>query len=79
VLTARDASARAAFIGFPASAEIVRASSSWRSLTSADTRSRMSARCQAGRGSCIARAAASTALLASVAPARATVATTSPE
>ena len=44
VETARCASTRAAFIGFPASAQIVRATSSWRSARAAATRSRIAAR-----------------------------------
>ena len=77
--TARCASTRAAFIGLPASAEIVRATSSWRSRRSAATRSRIAARSCAGSGSAIARSAASTARRASSAPAFATRPTTSPE
>ena len=79
VLTARAASTRAAFMGLPASAQIVCASSSPCSRTSCETRSRISARRHGGSGSRIASTAASIARRASSAPARATVATTSPE
>ncbi len=51
VETARCASIRAAFIGFPASAQIVRATSSWRSARAAAVRSRIAARSWAGSGS----------------------------
>ena len=67
VEVARAASTRAAFIGFPASAEIVRATSSARSSTSRAVRSRIAARSWAGSGSASARSAASTARLATLA------------
>ncbi len=77
--TARDASTRAAFIGLPASAEIVCAASSWRSARSSATRSRIPARSCAESGSRIAASAASTALRVSAASAAATRPTSSPE
>ena len=77
--TARCASTRAAFIGLPASALIVRAASSCRSASRRATVSRIRARSWAGSGSCIARAAASTARRASSVPPLAIRPTTSPE
>jgi hypothetical protein len=78
VETARAASMRAAFMGFPASAQIVRATSSARSSTSAATRSRIAARSYAGRGSRMARSAASSARRVSSAPPRGTRPTSEP-
>ena len=78
VETARDASTRAAFIGFPASAEIVRAVSSARSARSAATRSRIAARSWAGNGSSMAFSAASSAARVSPAPALGTRPTSAP-
>ncbi len=78
VETARDASTRAAFMGLPASAEIVRATSSARSSTSRAVRSRIAARSCAGSGSAIARSAASIALVVSAAPPFATRPTSEP-
>ena len=78
VETARDASTRAAFIGLPASAEIVRAASSARSERSAATRSRMAARSCAGIGSRIALSAESSAARVSRAPALGTRPTSAP-
>ena len=75
---ARAASMRAAFIGLPASDEIVRATSSARSSTRRAVRSRIAARSCAGIGSAIARSAASTARRASSAPPCATRPTTEP-
>ena len=76
---ARCASTRAAFIGLPASSEMIRATSSWRRPSAAATRTRISARLCAGSGSRIARSAASSACRVSAAPAFATRPTTSPE
>jgi len=76
---ARDASTRAVLIGFPASSEIVRATSSWRRPISPATLTRISARLCAGSGLSSARAAASTARRASAAPPFATRPTSSPE
>ena len=76
---ARLASTRAAFIGFPASAQIVLATSSWRRPSWAATRTRISARRCAGRGFSIACSAASRARRVSSAPPAATRATTSRE
>src|SRR5256886_4890236 len=76
---ARLASTRAAFIGLPASSEIVRATSSWRRPRWPATRTRISARLCAGSGSRIASSAASIARRVSSAPAFATRPTVSPE
>ena len=76
---ARCASTRAAFIGLPASSEIVRATSSCRRPRRPATLTRISARLCAGSGSRIARSAASIARRVSAAPAFATRPTTSPE
>jgi hypothetical protein len=76
---AREASILAAFIGFPASSEIRRATSSCRRPSAAATRTRISARLCAGNGSCIAASAASIARRASSAPALGTRPMTSPE
>jgi hypothetical protein len=78
VENARAASMRAAFMGLPASAQIVRAISSARSSTSAATRSRIAARSCAGSGSRIARSAASSARRVSSAPAAGTRPTREP-
>ena len=75
---ARAASTRAAFIGFPASSEIVRAISSARSSTRFAIRSRIAARSCAAIGVVIARCAASTARRASDAPPFATRPTSEP-
>ena len=76
---ARFASTRAAFIGFPASSQISRATSSWRRPSCPATLTRISARLCAGSGSRIACSAASIARLVSAAPPLATRPTTSPE
>ena len=76
---ARAASTFAALSGLPASAEIVRATSSCRRPRKPATRTRISARLCAGRGSRMAASAASIARRASAAPAFATRPTRSPE
>src|SRR5207248_10117308 len=76
---ARDASTRAVLIGFPASSEIVRATSSCRRPIRPAVLTRISARLCAGSGDSSAFAAASTARRASSAPLRGAVPTTSPE
>ena len=75
---ARDASTRAVLIGFPASAQISRAASSWRLAIPAVILTRISARLCAASGVRIASSAASMARRASSAPAFGTRPTTSP-
>ena len=77
--TARCASTRAAFIGLPASAEMMRAASSWRSSSSCGRPVEDPCALVCGQRRCSARSAASSARRASAAPPAAIRPTSSPE